>query len=435
MLKKFNIHNQEFGNAAWLMSEKLMRMGIGFFVGVWMARYLGPEGYGLLNYATALVAVFGVVATLGLNGVVVRDLIQEVNAKLSTLGSSFTIQLVLGSISAALCIGTVALLRPNDYEALLVVAILSLPLPLKAAQTVKYWFESRVQSRYTVIAEGFSFLTSSGARVILLANSSSIEAFAWVAAAEMAVAAALLMIIYAKLEENPLRWRACASRMRTLVRESAPLALSAVAVILYMKIDKIMVGELIDISAVGQYAVGVRLVEIWYSIPLALIASAYPGIIKLRQSNPDAYARRLQELYDTIVGVSFVIAVINVAFSDLIVKLLFGAEYQASSSVVKIYSWVLIFASLSVASGRWMIDEGLGVLAFRRNALGLAGNVFANWLLIPMFGVTGAALGTLFSFFVASYLSDLLSKRTRPSFYRKSKSLLFAWIFLRMQAR
>ena len=62
------------GNTGWLFADRILRLGVGLWVGIWTARYLGPEQFGLFNYSIAFVALFSVFATLGLDGIVVDSI-------------------------------------------------------------------------------------------------------------------------------------------------------------------------------------------------------------------------------------------------------------------------------------------------------------------------------------------------------------------------
>ena len=83
-----------FANTAWLFAEKILRMVVGLFVGVWVARYLGPAKFGLLSYAQSFVALFGAIATLGLDGIVVRELVKDESKRDVLLGTSFVLKLI-----------------------------------------------------------------------------------------------------------------------------------------------------------------------------------------------------------------------------------------------------------------------------------------------------------------------------------------------------
>ena len=113
-------------NTSWLMLDRVVRMGLGLVVGVWVARFLGPAQFGTLNFGIAFVALFATFTTLGLELIVLREVVLRPEDTHEILGTSFTLR-ALGSIMApAVAIGTVYLIQPNDSAARLMVSILSI---------------------------------------------------------------------------------------------------------------------------------------------------------------------------------------------------------------------------------------------------------------------------------------------------------------------
>lgn len=152
---------------------------------------------------------------------------------------------------------------------------------------------------------------------------------------------------------------------------------------LYMRIDQIMIGNMIGDSAVGIYSVAVKMVEVWYFFPVAIVSSLFPKIIKLREVNVLEYNKRLQFLYDILVVLSVSIALIVTFLSDYIIGFFYTHQYTEASILIKIYAWVSVFYFLSSASGRWYINEGLQKYALNRNVIGLVMGVVFKFLINP----------------------------------------------------
>ena len=83
-------------NTGWLFADSILRMGVGMFVGVWIARYLGPQQFGVLSYAMAFVALFSAVATLGLDSIVIREVLRNPASANEIMGSAFILKLAGG---------------------------------------------------------------------------------------------------------------------------------------------------------------------------------------------------------------------------------------------------------------------------------------------------------------------------------------------------
>lgn len=406
-------------NIGWLFFDNILRMGMGLLVGVWIARYLGPEHFGLLNYATAFVGLFGAVAALGLQGIVVRDIVRDPEAAKLTLGSAAVLQLVGGTAAYLLILGTIAHLRPDDALARTVVAILGATMLFTACEIAVYWFASQVQSKYTVWVQSAVFLVVSAIKIGLILSQAPLTAFVWVMLVEAALVGLILMTVMSQLGQGPTRLKATVDRAKTLLKDSWPLVLSAIAVSVYMKIDQIMLGQMIGDEAVGIYSAAVRVSEVWYFIPMAIVASVFPSILEAKKQSEVMYLARLQKLYDLMVLISVAVALPMTFLATPIVGFLFGESYLMAGPVLAIHIWGSIFVFLGVASGQWFLAENRQALSLQRTVLGALINVALNLWLIPLYSMIGAAIATIAAQVMAAWLVDSLQNVTRPMFFMK----------------
>lgn len=410
-------------NIGWLFIDKILRMGVGLFVGVWVARYLGPEQFGLLNFALAFTGLFGAIAALGLEGIVVRDIVRNPENARLTLGTAAVLLLIGGLLSYLLILGAIAYLRPDDALARSIVAILGSMMLLRAGQIAVYWFESQVQSKYTVWVQNGVFLVFAAIKVGLILQQAPLTAFVWVMLAEAVVVALILLIVMGVRGPALRSLRVSVERGVTLLRDSWPLILSAIAVTVYMKIDQLMLGQMIGDEAVGIYSAAVRISEIWYFIPMVIVASVFPAILEAKKRSETQYYARLQRLYDLMVIISVSVAVPMTFLATPIVALLFGDAYSESGPVLAIHIWASVFVFLGVASSKWFLTENRQMLSLQRTVLGAIANVGLNLWLIPSYGPVGAAIATVISYAIAAFFTDLLQKETRKMFLMKIKSI------------
>lgn len=282
-----------FHNINWLFFEKILRMGVGFFVGVWIVRYLGPEQFGLLSFATALVGLLGSFATLGLQAIVVRDIVRNPDSAPEILGTTAILQLIGGVVAYLTILVAILYLRPDDAIARTIVAILGSIILLKASEISVYCFESKVLSKYTVWANSGVLLVFTTVKIILILERASLIAFVWTILAE---ALALAIILFGVMNKHGLlltKLRFNIKRVKSLLKDSWPLLLSGISITIYMKIDQIMLGYMISDEAVGIYSAALRISEAWYFIPGVIVASTFPIILEARKSNKKQYYARL----------------------------------------------------------------------------------------------------------------------------------------------
>ncbi|GAB3323559.1 flippase [Haliea atlantica] len=406
-------------NIGWLFFDKILRMGVGLFVGVWIARYLGPEQFGLLNFALAFTGLFGAIATLGLPGIVVRDIVRDPDNARITLGTAALLQLLGGIGSYLLILGAIAYLRPDDALARSIVAILGSTMLFKTSEIAVYWYESQVKSKYVVWVQNGAFLIFTAIKALLILQQATLIVFVWVMLAEAASVATLLFLVLGFRGPALTSLRASTTRAKSLLHDSWPLVLSAIAVMVYMKVDQVMLGQMIGDEAVGIYSAAVRISEVWYFLPMAIVASVFPAILEAKKRSHAEYYARLQKLYDLMVVISVAVAFPMTFLATPLVGLLFGKAYLASGAIVAIHIWAAVFVFLGVASSKWFLAENRQVLSLQRTGLGAVANVALNFWLIPIYGAVGAAIATVISQVIAAWLFDLLQTSTRPMFFMK----------------
>ena len=409
-------------NIGWLFFDKILRMGVGLLIGVWIARYLGPEQFGLLNFTAALIGLFGALAAMGLQGIVVRDIVQNPACREDTLGSAALLQLLGGAAAYTLLLATVFYLRPQDVLSQLVAAILGAVVLLKAFEVAGYWFESQVQSKYTVWVQNAAFLIFAGIKAVLILTGASLISFAWAMLAEAFVVALAMTLALHRFGPPLSSLRVGYRRCCALLKASWPLMLSSISVMIYMKIDQIMIGQMLGNDAVGIYSAAARISEIWYFIATAVAASVLPAILEAKKNNEAQYRQRLQALFDLMTWIAIIVALPVTFFATPLVTMLFGADYSEAGGVLAIHVWATVFVFLGVAGGNWFLAENQQLISLQRTALGAAVNVLLNIVLIPMLGVVGAAWATLISYAVAAMLSDAMQHATRDMFMMKLKS-------------
>jgi PST family polysaccharide transporter len=408
-------------NTGWLFGDKVLRMGIGLLVGVWVARYLGPEQFGLLNYAVALVALFGAIASAGLNGIVVRDLVNQPDTANETLGSSLALQLASGLVAFALAVLAIGFLRPDDPLARLVVAVLGFTLVFKASDVVRYWFEAQVQSRYVVWVENGVFLLLAAIKVGMILSEAPLMAFVWVSFAEALLVAVGLVTLVARRGGQLRVWRIRARRVRTLLADSWPLILSGLAVMVFMRTDQIMLGQMLGDDAVGIYSAAVRISEVWYFIPMAIVASVFPSLMQIRDRS--VFDKNFQRLFDLMFVISFALALAIVVFANLIINVLYGSAYKDAAGILEIHAWVLVFAFMGVPSGRWYLYANLQNMALYRTLIGACLNILLNIILIPKYQLMGAAYATLAAIATSNVLFNAFSSHTQQLFMMQVRAI------------
>lgn len=417
-------------NTSWLFVEKIFRMFIGLFVSVWVARYLGPQQFGLYSYALSFVGLFSTISTLGLDGIVVRELVKDQSRRDEIVGTAFWLK-VMGSIVVLLILAIAVNYTSNDTYTNILVFIIASATIFQSFNVIDFYFQSKVLSKYVVYANVISVLLSSLAKIILILNEAPLIAFALVILFDSVVLALGFIYFYLK-HISKFNIRNLTYRHNTaivLLKDSWSLMLSGIVISIYMKIDQVMIKEILSNQAVGNYAAAVRISEPWYFLPMVIASSFFPAIINAKKINEELYNIRLQKLYNLMVWMAIGIAVPMTLLSSIIVKSLYGEQYHQAGNVLMIHIWAGIFVFLGVVSGKWFMAENLQIHLFWRTLIGLIINIILNYFLIAKYGIGGAAIATLISQAVVSYFSDFFNKKTKKTFIMKTKALFLVNLF------
>jgi polysaccharide transporter, PST family len=133
--------NKVIKNTIWLFGERGLQLLLALFVGVLLARYLGPEQFGIYNFTIAFISIFSSFTQLGLNGILTRDLVQKPEIKDNILGTAFVLRLFGALSSFIVALITIKLFRSNDLTVQLFVILLSISHFLDAFQIIDCWFK------------------------------------------------------------------------------------------------------------------------------------------------------------------------------------------------------------------------------------------------------------------------------------------------------
>lgn len=392
-----------------MAGEQVFRLLVGLFVGVGIARHLGPGDFGQLNYALSFASLFGILATLGLNRILVRELVIHSSSRKDTvrlMSTALALRLAAATITFVICIASAWLLKE---QSLALVALIAGGFFFSASDCIELYFQSKTQARRTASARLISFFIVTLIRIVLLLTNAPIEAFAAVTLLEFVGAATALQIAYKRSNIAFARNLIDLDLALSLLKESWPEILAGFSCLLFMRLDQIMLEHMVGSNEVGKFAVAVRLSEIWYFIPSAIIASTFPNIVAQRSVNTTTYMNRIQILMTSLAGLSYLAIAFTIILATPVVRILYGDAYLESASILVIHIWCGIFVTLGLSSGSWLMAEKKVKLNLYRNTIGAIANIVLNLFLIPRFGAKGAAYATLASFIIAYFLFDLFA--------------------------
>lgn len=405
--------NRVIKNTSWIIGCRIIQSGLALVVTMLSARYLGPSGYGLINYAASLVAFFVPVMQLGLNSTLVRELISDPKQEGEILGTA----LAMTFVSAIACVigiaAVAAFLNRGETETILVCVLYSLLLIFQSLEMIQYWFQAKLLSKYTSLTILAAYVVVAIYRILLLVSGSSVYWFAISQAMDFAIIAVVLLLLYRRLSGN--RLKVSGKRAVEMLGRSRYYILSSMMITVFAQTDRIMLKLMVDETAVGYYSGAVTCAMVTAFVFVAIIDSARPSILEAKQTSDVLFRERMKALYAVIIVLALLQSAVITVFAKLVIAIMCGSEYGASVPALRIVVWFSTFSYLGAVRDIWILAEKKQQYLWIINLSGATANVVLNAVLIPIWGVNGAAAASLATQFFTNVIVSWMIKPIRPT--------------------
>ena len=411
------------GQAGWLAAAKIVQGAASILATLAVARHLGPTQFGELSLAIAIASFVATAAALGLEHIASRELSAAPGHSHPSVLPILRRLRIAGALAGAvfiLAISATPRMVPGTASLLLILCV----LPLAQVGDVAEW--QLVAAGRTRRIAFVSLAVSPAAaliRVWLALHDGSIAAFAWVLVVEWAARSSCLILSMRQWDSGSLPPAVSdfAQKSIALLRESMPLLLAGIAVFIYMRIDQFMIAAMLGPRQTGLYSAIVTLAETPLILPALLLRAALPALT--RQPHEADRDHVLLVLMRSSFYLHLVVALLLAAIATPLVVLLYGDAYRPAAGAFQLQVLAAPFVSMGILSSAWLVLEKKTSHALRRTVIGAATNVLLNVLLIPAFGIQGAAAATLLAQFVATYAADAAYPSTRSLFRMKTLAM------------
>lgn len=411
-------------NTMWLFSDQALRLLAGLFVGIWVARYLGPNQFGVFNYALAFLAIFGVIAKLGLDSLIVRNIVNHPHETDVYLGTAFWLKIIGSGVTIAIT-GTYLLLSDEVYTTKVYILLLTSSLIFQSFEVADFFFQAKVLSKFTSICKTIQLIISSLVKVYLITIQADLLAFILVQFLDqvtLGITQFLAFRYYSKNSRFISHFNIGVAK--DLLCNAWPLIFGSLVIMIYMRIDQIMIMKIIGEKEMGLFSAAVRLSEAWYFVPMIITNSLFPAVLNAKKTDEAEYKKRTQRLFNLMFIISLGVAIPISLLSPWLIDTFYGEAYQPAAKILTLHVWTGVFVSLGVASSNWFLAENLQKFALWKTIAGAAINIILNLLLIPKLGIIGAAFSTLACQMCASVFFNVLYKKSRPIFKMQMNAIL-----------
>lgn len=408
-------------NVVWLTIEKILKVGFSFLATVVIARKLGVTNFGALNYFFGLTLVVSTLANLGLDSLLVKEIVKQNGSIRKLILNSIILKasgLLIGFFSLFLFFRSTGL-DPIEKSLLIPFGFVLL---LSSFQILEFYFLAIVKSKFSVSAYFWGSIISSSLKILCLTLGFDIVAIAYLFLLESIISGSLLLYYFLRNTEPDTK-ELREGTMNELLKSSMPLVLAGVSVMIYMKIDQIMLRNFLGLQEVGEYTAAIKISEAIYFLPIILVGSYFSKWIEQSDKGEDFFIS-VNKIFSLLVITSIFYTAFIWAFGDLVISLLYGPKYINTPEILKLHSLCTLFVFIGVISSKILILKNLENLIFYISLLGAVLNIVLNLYLIPRFGGQGAAWATVLSYMGSGYLFLFVFKDSRDLGIHFTKALL-----------
>lgn len=417
-----------FSNTAWIFVEQILRLVSGLIVGIWVARYLGPNNLGIISYIGAIVAIFGSFSKLGLDGILIRQLVLHGSNKYIYLGTGFWLKF-LGALLATFLILMLSLFLDVDSSTKFYIFIICIGLLFQPLEVISFLFQAQANSKVISIGKFCQLVLLSLFRLGLVFWEADLLWFVVAVLLDQVIMGLAFVIIYKARGFKNYYGFFDMTIARRLLTDSWPMIFTSFVIMIYMRIDQVMIQKMLGNEEVGIYSAALRLSEVWYFFPIIIVNSIYPALINAKSVNEDLYLLRLQRLYTFLIWMAIFVGVIVSFFSEPVINFLYGLEFKSAADVLIVHIWTGVFVFFGCAKGKWILTENIAKISLYCTGVGAVVNIIVNFILIPYMGVVGAAIATLIAQAVSALFVPLFFVKDRASV----KMFFNAFIFARLR--
>lgn len=381
-------------NVFWSVGGKIVSMLSALFIGILVARYLGPENYGVMNYVVSYVTIFSVFANFGMDNIEIRELSKHSDHRDTILGTCYCLRIFFAILAYLGIIVSLFLYKTDRFTTLMILSY-GLTLFTGTGNILRNYFTSIIQNKYIVKSEIFRTLISAGVKILLLWMKAPLEYFIYAQIFDTVYVVSGYYICYKSSVGSIRLWKFDKTIVRFILKESFPLVLSGAAVIIYQRIDQVMIGNMLDKTEVGYFATAGKFVDLIVFLPTVLVQTITPMLIREKEYHPKIYEIRKKTFVSIITWTAIIMSSIVSILAYWLIIYTYGVKYSPAIPVLQIMAFKAVGMALSSSGGQIIIMEHIQKWAFIRNIMGCILCIILNYLLIPRYGIIGSAIVTI----------------------------------------
>lgn len=404
--------------------ERIYLLVLGVVLYTFLARAYGPETMGVFSYAQTLVSFAAPFLAAGAEAIVIRELVRKKDRRPVVMGAAFVLITTSTVVVMILPLGYALLSSASSPLAFTIAVLLSLSFLPNGLLVIEHFFKANMRAASVVLPRTIVLTVSIGIKIALAWSGYPIVYIAAATAIEAAVLSVALVTVYVRQGYSPLQWRFNRAEAWFMFRQAFPAMVSAVAVLLFFRVNHVLLAQLSNYAELGKYSAAFQMFQLTGMLPLVLFSTIYPRLVALHGSDNAYFYRIINWLYFGFALASYSICVLAYLFSDFAIHLLLGPKFAGAGGVLSILIFSSVFTFLGSVRAQEINIYNLPGYHLINALVGLAVLVPISLVLIPRYGAVGAAWGVTTGCFVSGVLTSFIFPRTRAAGVAQLRALI-----------
>lgn len=400
-----------FNNLSWTLIAKCFQLCAQLLIGMFVARYLGSDLKGTLDYTAAFVTFGSSVVGLGLSGVIVNELCTSKNSDAKVLGSLMRLQFIVSILTFIITIAVISLLNLGDLKLIIIGVIQSISLIFNVYTTLSYWFQARDMMKEASIIQLISQFIVIVYKVAIILLKCDVIFFAFSVTLEAMSTAIIYYYVYRKYDKEKFSYDK--NLVKYVMKQAMPFLVADVMIFLYQCMDKMMIGSMLDKSSVGCYSAATTIANMWSLIPASFLNVIRPKVMDAHCRDEALYKKRLTEMFTGLIYSALPFSILMSFVGKYVLLILYGEDFIAGVSALSIVVWYCAFSYIGGGRSVYLICENKNKYVQIFCMWGAVSNAILNFILIPRYGINGAAIATLLTQIISNVIVPACYKETR----------------------
>lgn len=405
-----------FNNVFYSILDKVRILIANVVVSIAVARYLGSADYGRYNFYGVVYSFVNSFACFGMQQIVTKEFTAYKNKQKVTLCAAIIVSLITCFVTE---LGVIVLQAATGFLTWVEVELLGIMSVFTVCSVFHYYLTATYQLKEVIRIRNILAVLNVILYFILIFKETTLIWFIVAYTIKECGVLGAAFVAFIKLDRKskynyqPIEKIEVLITIKKIIRLCFPMLLASISGTIYLRIDQVMIRSMLGEEQLGIYSVGIKIVEVFFVVPTAVVAGVLPYFTEKYIQEPKVFWKRFEQLASGMNACAYFFAIVIMFLGTEIIHLFYGDEYAAAADVLITYAWATVPVCMGCMRGIYLSIMEFSKLSFCYSVCAAVTNIVMNYFLIPIFGITGAVIASIISYFLQGFVFSFFSPKLK----------------------